>query len=1415
MRRSSGERPLPSGDTAYEDEYAATLRQFYGQTEPIAPLRKALAARIAAAIAVGADRVDHRRDRSVQISMTERLALQGPTGGRSLMEEGISLQLINPRGNSTSDITAELSYEGARVSVEFGRSVQGAGVLGTRVTQYVRVRGFIPIEIFLFFDWKVHEPEGWVEPALARGVLRLMHGGQSSTPTTPRHESPGPALPLPSDPAERMAVLQAQRAQANSAAAIAVAGAREAKLIKDANDAAQRVADTQATTFERAIASMEQARAFDRRESAAHLTAVMQAVEAMAAQSQAMFLRLGEARAAPAPPSQELVEMRAELAVLRAQNDAAQLARERDLLAAAEVARRPVPPPVFIAPAAPSSPANAYSSAPAKVALQVAASSTAEQTVELLRVQMMRGSKPLPDWLVEQLDTRDPSKRLRHLVEFARAFQTGSEIDGHSHASLVLAVSQIRAVPTTTKEAGTPRAPTLIEPRAVECGHVAKMVHLLNEQLSSPRFQASPELRAELIEIRRDFARRLYELFLYARGDRQPEEIGNVGRHFLGLTGLRACDVTWSALDAMIINGTLAPTATLTRQLLTSPLIVHSFGPQSADAIAADTANPGDRTTREPCVLLPSLRAAAGCDPADAAAAAPAASREPAQPVEAPWRAISLPARPTVSLSPATSMAPSRSSVSMPAESASRPAGVNESPTDVAFSVAPPPRPSGSAAPSAAPAAKSIPAAPTGPKIGGAPAAPARGGLPHYGGPTCWSSALACAVGSALRRVDVGEPSLFVRRLRDQEWVRTNGSKAILDALGVGLEARDAERMLAELLRRVPAAAGTRLIPLSQLLIAGEVVPEGIEPLAALGFREERRHWTAFTRDGGGAWTEHDIASTPVGAALPTDASYCYIWRAPRVGGAAPDLCGGCGTAVHNHRQNACVAKCAGCGQFFVGGCTGIASHDRQLLTRTPGWKCTGCVVRERHGDNAGTAQDRRRKRREEERVAAAAAAAAEAATAPVVGAPPPRSGGAAAAASPPAASPAAARAPKGPGRPPARRPVDEADRLLPVEPEPAARVPASAPLNLGDAAQVSPPPSYEQTVMNPAVPFSPPRSGFVFSPGDFRGGQAQVPALAPVYTGIFLTHLRLRPVESVPSVVEQALSPAVRQRHRFALAQVFANLEANPTWASLPLADFLIRLLCCKAVRQQWQPQTLFREACNISGMFSNLPVYTDATHPVQLRNSAEWRAAMDTWSLQAQQGQPSHLTAVSRDELFAALVNTPEDTIRIALLMMWLTAARPGCTLQLRPDDVEMDPTGAMTVRFASGKGVRFRGPYTVHTKVPPDLVPEVAFYLATMRQARAPLLFPATADCPMNKRMPRLLAALRTANPSLNLRAMRRGSLQTMALAGTPADVLMTYSGHTNVGTLKRYLDWGRLFGAEAAAGQAAARLLAGPP
>jgi hypothetical protein len=53
------------------------------------------------------------------------------------------------------------------------------------------------------------------------------------------------------------------------------------------------------------------------------------------------------------------------------------------------------------------------------------------------------------------------------------------------------------------------------------------------------------------------------------------------------------------------------------------------------------------------------------------------------------------------------------------------------------------------------------------------------------------------------------------------------------------------------------------------------------------------------------------------------------------------------------------------------------------------------------------------------------------------------------------------------------------------------------------------------------------------------------------------------------------------------------------------------------------------------------------------------------------------------------------------------------------------------------------------------------------------------------------------LRTAvNKQMENRSLRRGALQCLAKAGASIPTLLSFSGHSQVNTLKRYLDFGRL-------------------
>src|SRR3990167_7319462 len=50
--------------------------------------------------------------------------------------------------------------------------------------------------------------------------------------------------------------------------------------------------------------------------------------------------------------------------------------------------------------------------------------------------------------------------------------------------------------------------------------------------------------------------------------------------------------------------------------------------------------------------------------------------------------------------------------------------------------------------------------------------------------------------------------------------------------------------------------------------------------------------------------------------------------------------------------------------------------------------------------------------------------------------------------------------------------------------------------------------------------------------------------------------------------------------------------------------------------------------------------------------------------------------------------------------------------------------------------------------------------------------------------------------TGNLQLENRSLRRGALQCLARAGAPLATMLNFSGHSNVNSLKRYLNFGRI-------------------
>ena len=281
-------------------------------------------------------------------------------------------------------------------------------------------------------------------------------------------------------------------------------------------------------------------------------------------------------------------------------------------------------------------------------------------------------------------------------------------------------------------------------------------------------------------------------------------------------------------------------------------------------------------------------------------------------------------------------------------------------------------------------------------------------------------------------------------------------------------------------------------------------------------------------------------------------------------------------------------------------------------------------------------------------------------------------------------------------------------------------------------------------------------------------------------------------------------------------------SVNRDPRWKQVPLVEILILYMERMAQIRPWQQATQFREWCNLVGAFASLPLYSpEVGNAVRLCQSPRWKHAMDHMQKISQESQPHHQLAASVDDICLGVASSTDLQSRVGLILQFYTAARVGDVAQLHVPDLQLDPvTRHVKVTIRRGKVIARRGPYCVNTYLSSDHYQELEAYID--KRVRELQLFP-QAPTLFSYSVTQLASImrtdLRTASPNsekpLTTRAIRRGALQTMAKNGVPVETLLTFSGHTNVNTLKRYLNFGRILSVEEAGARVAASFLAPPP
>lgn len=294
-----------------------------------------------------------------------------------------------------------------------------------------------------------------------------------------------------------------------------------------------------------------------------------------------------------------------------------------------------------------------------------------------------------------------------------------------------------------------------------------------------------------------------------------------------------------------------------------------------------------------------------------------------------------------------------------------------------------------------------------------------------------------------------------------------------------------------------------------------------------------------------------------------------------------------------------------------------------------------------------------------------------------------------------------------------------------------------------------------------------------------FRLGRIRVPDAQHGLTGTYLVEIvKAGPPQGIPASAMEALVKTTRDQHVNNLKTVARSIDP-----SLPLDCAIVKALEKLAAERAWKKSTLMKTAASVQGALRILPLYFAGAHVVMMRDSPVWKMSMVAFQHWSKQELPNQPKAASWSQVAEVVRSTKCDAQAMAILLGWLTAARLGCIRSLSKEHVVWD-TKSTRVTFHLGKGARARGPYTVHAQPIPA---EFRKRWKTFFDSRESKMFPRhlTGDS--------LKVALRAVDKSLEQRSLRRGALQTMASNGVSEETLMRYSGHTQVATLRRYLNW----------------------
>ena len=283
------------------------------------------------------------------------------------------------------------------------------------------------------------------------------------------------------------------------------------------------------------------------------------------------------------------------------------------------------------------------------------------------------------------------------------------------------------------------------------------------------------------------------------------------------------------------------------------------------------------------------------------------------------------------------------------------------------------------------------------------------------------------------------------------------------------------------------------------------------------------------------------------------------------------------------------------------------------------------------------------------------------------------------------------------------------------------------------------------------------------------------------------------------------SLSQSVRRNHVSELNKLKGFIESHDM-RHAHLQVYIDRYVAKRRHEGNLAWSTVSRLVGSLIGAFSNLTSYTLTGFHIAL---VRWPIVRDILThatrLSAKEGshEPMAASPAQVQRSLKKLVDDGHEGEAAAMALCWYSAQRPCDVLLLLLKNIKathaQPGTGdddVYVLKFVEGKVVGRIAAYHVHVAVPAsDELSRIILrkWMSQRRRSRSPTLFDFRNGYHRTKFLTLMRMALRSQNNALELRSLRRGTLQMLSRAGVSESDLLQYSRHTTVQALRRYLGW----------------------